>query len=209
MPIIQPRVVFEYHAVVLLMAVEAGAQGCQHFIVAGLAGFGCVRRREQPPAQALKIEILRVIEARNPVRATEEGRDRLRIFFNVDVVDLVVIGSVGLQQGFVFTQKWAGGHVALIPDQRHPTARSQDAAEFGAGSPVSSALPARLVKLESFASRRSPAARISAFGSTPVTAQPRSRNRRASSPVPEPISATSEAAERPHSARRVSITPEG
>ncbi|HZY57703.1 MAG TPA: hypothetical protein VFE09_07895 [Rubrobacteraceae bacterium] len=64
---------------------------------------------------------------------------------------------------------------------------------------VASAGPATLVKRGWLPNRRSPASRISLFGSIPMTRLPFSRSSLLRMPVPEPTSATTEALVSPHS----------
>ena len=65
---------------------------------------------------------------------------------------------------------------------------------------VASAVPATLENLGNAASRRSPASRISALGSTPKTGLPFSSSMRVQIPVPEAMSATAWPGIKPHRA---------
>ena len=77
------------------------------------------------------------------------------------------------------------------------------------GSVVASAVPSILRKLGYFASNRSAACRMSAFGSTPKTRFPFSRNGTDENPVPDPTSATTLPGVSPARARRWSSTAGG
>src|SRR5260370_42251064 len=89
-----------------------------------------VGRRKQPALKSKVVKLLRYIEGALPVwRGIEE---LIHCVCGAFMAHVFVVGAIGEQQLFVFTQEWSRVSEALVPQQDEPSSRVQDAGKFAA-----------------------------------------------------------------------------
>ena len=98
-----------------------------------MAGFRRVGRGQQPAFHAFKVKALSILERSGlKIHRRERGLDDIPV--NLFVIHLRVLGRVGVQQLLVSAQERRGVDAPLVPDQREPTLRLENADELRANA---------------------------------------------------------------------------